>query len=457
MRMRSWWWVGARAVGGGDRCVLVGERFHVVGQVVQTGLELATRALQSSARRRSMARSSSATSATTSIASRSVCGASNTTPRRSSSTIRTRPRSRRSTISAWSRATRARRTGQKRLGFLAAGIHIAELQESKKLAKIFDDAFGAEGEARPSRKLRDAARMPINPNHDRLGKSELPDRAAMGRQGDAQARRAALRAAAPHRLYAARERRAEGAHRRDEGAGLGGAQQGAGRCDLSHAPRCENKPESCFTQKVGEGDAAKDLFPLSANVDYAKTWAPEGTSIRIVHEMPHATSFWSRNSADGRFVSSGGSEAGAFVVDFAKQLTSNGAERREIGVSASYDPSFMPSNSGLLIQGGGTHFCTQDLFTNAATTSVSFQEPQCSSLSDVALYQSVGRRLADNQMSDYSSSTTASRATTATEKTPRPRSVKPKISVKVMIGTGTEAGYQSARSKTSTRRGKATP
>ena len=329
----------------------------------------------------------------------------------------------------------------KRLGFLAAGIHIADLAESKKLAKIFEDAFGAEQGKDEYRKLRDAARMPIDPDHDRLGKSEFKTVQQWADKSMPKLDELLFEQPRPTECtpLVSDELKAHITKMKTQGWSARNKEQGV---PMFACPTADTA-DSCFTQKVGEGAAAKDLFPLSSNVDYAKTWAPDRTSIRILHELPHATSFWSRNSADGRFVSSGGSEAVAFVVDFAKQLTSNGAERREIGVSASYDPSFMPDNSGLLIQGGGTHFCTQDLFTNAATTSVNFQEPQCSRLDNVALYQSVGRRLADNQMSDYFIVNNSFESDDGYGEDTTPTfGEDQKISIKVMISTGTEAGYE---------------
>lgn len=191
-----------------------------------------------------------------------------------------------------------------------------------------------------------------------------------------------------------------------------------------------NDPASCFVQKKDDGT---DIFPEVETLAFARGWKAAGGKLRLLHELPHGTSFWSRNSADGRFVSSGGGELGAFMVDLGKQLETRGAETREIGIPASYDPSFMPDNGGFLIQGGwvasngsrrranpnadfgnredwrggdhwggsGTFYCTQDLFTKPSLVNLTFTESECSSLDNVSLYQSVGRRLADNELSDY--------------------------------------------------------
>ncbi|MBX3188758.1 MAG: hypothetical protein KF819_17200 [Labilithrix sp.] len=326
----------------------------------------------------------------------------------------------------------------KRLGFLAAGIHIPDLPESKKIDALFREAYGNTKGPQEYRKLRDAARMPISPEHDRLAKSEF---SIVKKWIDKDMPKLdellpeAVRPTSCEPLFGG-----ELARHIEEMKTKGWAARNKEQAVPMFACPTANEPEKCFTQKKPD-DA--DLFPKSTEVDFAKTWAPGETTVRLLHEMPHETSFWSRNSADGRFISSGGGEDGAFVVDFAKQLTSNGAERREIAVSASYDPSFMPDNSGLLIQGSGTHFCTQDLFTNEATTNVNFQEPQCSSLDNVALYQSVGRRLADNQMSDYFIVNNSFESDDGYGEDTAPTfGEDQKVSIKVMISTGTESGYK---------------
>src|SRR5688572_23036254 len=60
-----------------------------------------------------------------------------------------------------------------RLGFLAGGIHLPELPESVQLADLFKRAYGATKGAAEYKKLREAARMPISPEHDRLSRSEF--------------------------------------------------------------------------------------------------------------------------------------------------------------------------------------------------------------------------------------------------------------------------------------------
>ncbi len=325
-----------------------------------------------------------------------------------------------------------------KLGFLAAGIHIPDLPESKILGETFKKAYGTTKGAAEYRKLRDAARMPISPEHDRLGKSEFKIIKQWVDKGMPQLDEILVELPRPTKCEVSigDELKLHIEAMRTKGWAARNREQAVPMFACPEA----NKPELCFTQKTAEG---KDIFPLTTAVDYAKTWAAKETKVRVLHELPHDTSFWSRNSADGRFVSSGGGDDGAFVVDLDGQLKSAGKERREIGITASYDPSFMPDNSGLLIQGGGTHFCTQDLFTDAATKTVNFQERQCSSLENVQLYQSVGRRLADNQMSDYFIVNNSFESDNGYGSDTVPTfGEDQKIAIKVMISTGTESGYK---------------
>jgi len=325
-----------------------------------------------------------------------------------------------------------------RLGFLAGGLHLPDLPESKALAAAFTEAFGAESGPSEYRRLREAARMPIAPDHDRLGKSEfalvkqwvdkgMPELDRLLPEGDRPSACEPMISEELREHVAAMKTKGWAARNREQAIPMFACADGS-------------DPATCFTQKRPDGG---DVFPRSVDVEPARAWAAEGTTIRILHEMPHLTSFWSRSSADGRFISSGGGEEGAFVIDLAAQLTSGGSERREIGVRASYDPSFMPDNSGLIVQGTGTHFCTQDLFANAATTLVTFAEPQCSKLDSVALYQSVGRRLADNALSDYFIVNNAFESDGGYGSDPRPSfGEDQKLSIKVMTAAGTESGYR---------------
>ena len=78
-------------------------------------------------------------------------------------------------------------------------------------------------------------------------------------------------------------------------------------------------------------------------------------TIRQLAKLDFATSFWTRSSADGRFVGNGGGHEGATITDL--------QTGKDIEVDASYDPGFFPDNSGFMFQGapGGTGMCAQSV------------------------------------------------------------------------------------------------
>ncbi len=125
-------------------------------------------------------------------------------------------------------------------------------------------------------------------------------------------------------------------------------------------------------------------YPSSTANTWSQGWtaAQPGQTIRILREINYSSSFWTRSSADGRFVShGGGSVMNSTVIDLQQD--------REIPADALYDPGFFPDNSGFIIQGGGAQFCKQSLLTGSPT-SISFNEPECTTLGQVGLYQHLG-------------------------------------------------------------------
>jgi hypothetical protein len=131
--------------------------------------------------------------------------------------------------------------------------------------------------------------------------------------------------------------------------------------------------------------ACLTAYPSSSERTWAQGWtqaAPLST-IRILRTNNYPSSFWTRSSADGRFVSHGGSStgAGSTVIDL--------LQNREIPANAWYDPGFFPDNSGFIIQGNGGVFCEQSLLTSSPQQ-ITFGEPQCSPAPTVGLYQHLG-------------------------------------------------------------------
>ncbi|MBP8811061.1 MAG: hypothetical protein KBG48_06830 [Kofleriaceae bacterium] len=125
-------------------------------------------------------------------------------------------------------------------------------------------------------------------------------------------------------------------------------------------------------------------YPAAETAPRAAGWdsAFPAARLRLLYDYSYRSSFWTRSSADGRFVAHGGGAAGrSTVID----LTGP----RQIPANASYDPGFFPDNSGFVIQGGSRPWCRQSLLTSAPAQ-ITFTEPECSSVSVVGLYQHLG-------------------------------------------------------------------
>lgn len=202
-------------------------------------------------------------------------------------------------------------------------------------------------------------------------------------------------------------------------------------------------PTACFTQKSGD----KDIFPSAVDTDFARTWALDGSTVRILRELSSPNSFWLRSSADGRFAATGGGRnGGAQAIDL--QATLDG-QSRDIGLQASYDSDFWPDNKAFMFQ-GGTKFCAQSLLEKKETKLVSFGEPECSSLSAASgLYQTVGQVIGDNSISDrfilYSIWAGDSGSYSASARDTQPRAGEDgAINIYTAIATGNdvEDGYQ---------------
>jgi hypothetical protein len=129
------------------------------------------------------------------------------------------------------------------------------------------------------------------------------------------------------------------------------------------------------------------LACLASTPDRTGTWGvAESGKIRELRKFAFRTSYWTRSSADGRFVGNGGGNTlGATITDMDKN--------KDIGVQASYDPGFFPDNTGFVFQGGtgGMGICRQSLLDNASK--VDFTEPECIRASGINLYQHVARGL----------------------------------------------------------------
>ena len=118
--------------------------------------------------------------------------------------------------------------------------------------------------------------------------------------------------------------------------------------------------------------------------DWSAEWGNGVGSLKEVLKVSFKTSFWTRSSADGRFIGNGGGhEGGATITDM--------IANRDIKVKGSYDPGFFPDNSGFIMQGSGTKICTQASLETADI--IDFDTPGCMKGTNINLYQHVARGL----------------------------------------------------------------
>ena len=132
------------------------------------------------------------------------------------------------------------------------------------------------------------------------------------------------------------------------------------------------------------GDTAVECFADFG--DRSASWGRGDSTIRELTELSFRTSFWTRSSADGRFVGNGGGNgSGSTITDL--------LQGRDIGVKASYDPGFFPDNSGFIFQGatGGAGICNQNVLLTGED--IDFEESACIKASGINLYQHVARGL----------------------------------------------------------------
>jgi len=131
-------------------------------------------------------------------------------------------------------------------------------------------------------------------------------------------------------------------------------------------------------------------FPRASTTSFGVGWESlPGEHLRILKETGYTSSYWTRSSADGRFVAHGGasnnsSKFGATILDLQTD--------KAIPTNAYYDPGFFPDNSAFIFQGAGAFTCNQSVLT-AGPTQLNLDEPGCSSTSEIGLYQHVGAAL----------------------------------------------------------------
>lgn len=126
----------------------------------------------------------------------------------------------------------------------------------------------------------------------------------------------------------------------------------------------------------------------AADTTYGADWdVVPGTTLRVLFTTDYSSAYWTRSSADGRFVAHGAAVSGTQRGRFIDLLSD-----RAIPSSGSYDPSFFPDNSGFVFHGSRAYVCEQSVLT-AMPASITFMEPQCSSNRSVGLYEHVAASL----------------------------------------------------------------
>lgn len=201
----------------------------------------------------------------------------------------------------------------------------------------------------------------------------------------------------------------------------------------------------CFKQQAN----GADIFPNSETTTYGKGWALDGSTTRVLRALDYTTYYWMRTSADGRFVANGGGPQGkAVIADLQAGLTGG---KRDINAEARYDPDFFPDNKTFMFQGTsvGGAICAQNMLLDNAVTNVSFRESKCNTVgSEVRLYQTIGQRLGDNEISDHFvvNSTFDSDNHSGGEREDRNVSASADASVQIHVmvarGNDASAGYQ---------------
>ncbi|MCP4443931.1 MAG: hypothetical protein GY811_01115 [Myxococcales bacterium] len=135
-------------------------------------------------------------------------------------------------------------------------------------------------------------------------------------------------------------------------------------------------------------------YPAAGDETFSRGWNVNvaNQQLRVLRENGYRSNFWTRSSADGRFVANGAQSGGASsrIVDLLRDVSIPG--------SAFYDPAFFPDNSGFMFQQNQAYLCDQSLLVSEPEEIDYESEANCSATENVGLYQQLGRAL---DSSDY--------------------------------------------------------
>lgn len=144
-----------------------------------------------------------------------------------------------------------------------------------------------------------------------------------------------------------------------------------------------NRSRSMMMYGCAAGARAQDCLSTVPLVDDSSIGANRSAiptaHLRLLYSATTRSNFWTRSSADGRFVG-----RGVYVHDLSRDanVTMTGAM---------YDPAFFPDNSGYIYQPGG-RMCPMSSLTEGDPTSVRITAAPCVG-STVGLYQHLGASL----------------------------------------------------------------
>ncbi|MCX5745555.1 MAG: hypothetical protein NT062_24020 [Proteobacteria bacterium] len=159
--------------------------------------------------------------------------------------------------------------------------------------------------------------------------------------------------------------------------------------------RAQNRDNAMAMFGCGAAVDPRDCLagnPLGSSMPYGSTWDVAGTGhARVLKDVTYRSYYWSRSSADGRFIAHGVENvSGSYILDLQRDVVVPIANTQ-------YDPTFFPDNGGFMFQGGTqgarNNVCGMSVLTSNPT-SVSMSEAACSRANMVGLYQHVGRALA---------------------------------------------------------------
>jgi hypothetical protein len=133
-------------------------------------------------------------------------------------------------------------------------------------------------------------------------------------------------------------------------------------------------------------------YPSHSDAGFSSGWSNgvADQQLRILRESGYQSSFWTRSSADGRFVGNGAQSGGANsrVVDLQRDVSIPG--------SGFYDPAFLPDNSGFMFHENGAYLCDQSLLVSEPDEIIYSSDPACSATQNVGLYQHLGAGVEGN-------------------------------------------------------------